>query len=69
MLTGNKSYLDIADKALQFMYDYTWDKSYGGWFNTIDKSGGTRKTNTKTAFDQHYALLAIAAYYEATNII
>jgi len=67
MMTGNESYLDMADKTLQFMYDYAWDKTYGGWYNIIDKTGGTGKTNTKTAFDQHYALLGIAAYYEATN--
>ncbi|RJP63253.1 MAG: T9SS C-terminal target domain-containing protein [Ignavibacteriales bacterium] len=67
MLTGNESYLEMAEKTLQFMYSYAWDNTNGGWYNIIDKNGGTGKTNTKTAFDQHYAMIGIAANYEATN--
>ncbi len=67
MLTGDESYLEMAEKTLQFMYSYAWDNTNGGWYNIIDKNGGTGKTNTKTAFDQHYAMIGIAANYEATN--
>jgi len=67
MLTGNESYLETARKTLEFQYKYAWDKTNGGWYNRIDASGNTGKTDTKTAFDQHYALLGIAAFYEATN--
>ncbi len=68
MLTGNNDYLDLADKALKFMYSSAWDVNNSGWFNSIDQNG--KPTNTdenKTAFLQHYALLGISAYYEATN--
>lgn len=67
MLTGNESYLEIARKALDFMYKYAWDESNGGWFNRIDPVGTSGRTNSKSAFDQHYAMLGISAYYEAAN--
>lgn len=67
MLTGNEAYLDIARKTLDFIYKYAWDTTYGGWYNRIDISGNNGKTNNKTAFDQHYALLGISAYCEVTN--
>ena len=74
MLTGNKEYLDLADDALGFMYLSAWDSVNSGWFNRINENGipvddndNPSTTETKTAFLQHYALLGISAYYEATN--
>lgn len=67
MLTGNEEYLDFSQSALGFMYNHNWDKSYGGWFNETSRSGANPYTGDKTAFDQHYALLGIMAYYEATG--
>jgi mannose/cellobiose epimerase-like protein (N-acyl-D-glucosamine 2-epimerase family) len=68
MLTGNENYLKMARNALNFMYEHAWDSLYGGWFNDLDKYGKPTKPNdSKTAFFQHYALLGISAYYEATH--
>ncbi len=68
MLTGKKEYLDLADDALRFMYLSAWDSNNSGWFNSIDENGSPKNpTENKTAFLQHYALLGISAYYEATN--
>ncbi len=68
MLTGNRDYLEYANKALRFMYDHAWDKVNGGWINGLDINGNpTSPTENKTAFFQHYALLGISSYYEATN--
>ena len=67
-MTGNDNYLSRAKEALEFMYKNAWDETNGGWFNGLDQSGNPiNAEGTKTAFYQHYALLGIAAYYEATG--
>jgi len=68
MLTGDTTYLGFAKRALNWMYTHAWDNNYGGWFQDIDINGNPiYPTGDKTAFYQHYALLGIAAYYEATK--
>ena len=68
MLTGKDEYLQKADEALEFIYEHAWDENYDGWFNQLDQNGNpTNTTGNKSAFDQHYALLGISAYYEATQ--
>ncbi|RMF56067.1 MAG: hypothetical protein D6748_14290, partial [Calditrichaeota bacterium] len=68
MLTGNEQYLQMAEDALNFMYNHAWDNTYEGWFNLMTRDGTPINPNgTKTAFDQHYALLGISAYVEATD--
>ena len=67
-MTGNILYLQQAREALDFMYGSAWDNTNGGWFSEINENGTPRgTTNDKSAFDQHYALLGISAYYEATG--
>jgi mannose/cellobiose epimerase-like protein (N-acyl-D-glucosamine 2-epimerase family) len=67
-MTGKQIYLTQARQALQFMYAHSWDTTYGGWYNTLDRFGNAAaKTENKTAFYQHYALLGIAAMFEATR--
>jgi len=68
MLTGDTTYLGFAKRALNWMYAHAWDNTYDGWFQEIDINGNPMNpSNNKTAFYQHYALLGIAAYYEATG--
>ena len=68
MLTGNHLYLTMARHAFDFMYTYAWDNANEGWFHSLDRYGNPiNPEDVKTAFDQHYALLGIAAYYEATG--
>jgi mannose/cellobiose epimerase-like protein (N-acyl-D-glucosamine 2-epimerase family) len=68
MLTGNQNYLTMARHALDFMYEHAWDNTNDGWYHSMDEYGNPiNPTDDKTAFDQHYALLGIAAYYEATG--
>lgn len=67
MLTGKDEYLNYAKLALNFMYNKMWDNSNGGWYNECDRYGNvTNKTSDKSAFNYHYALLGISAFYEAT---
>lgn len=68
MLTGNNLYLDYAKRALEFMISSAWDSINAGWYNSINKFGEPNNTNEdKTAFNQHYALLGLAAFSDATQ--
>lgn len=67
MLTGDTFYLAKANSALNFMVQHLWDTTYGGWFSTSSRSGSNPYTGVKKAFDQHYAMLGLTAYWEATN--
>ncbi len=67
-LTGDTSYLDLAESAFRFMTEHGWDETYGGWFNGLSTSGNVLNVNgQKTAFIQHYAVLGPLAYAEATD--
>ncbi len=68
MLTGDTTYLGFAKRAINWLYNHAWDYNYGGWYQDLDINGNPiSPNNEKTAFYQHYALLGIAAYYEATK--
>jgi len=68
MLTGDTTYLGFAKRALNWMYNHAWDTTYGGWFQELDINGNPINSfDNKTAFYQHYAMLGIIAYYEATG--
>ncbi len=68
MLTGNEAYLTYARRALDFMYAHDWDNVNGGWYAANDRAGNPAgPTDPKAAFDQHYALLGITSYLEATR--
>jgi mannose/cellobiose epimerase-like protein (N-acyl-D-glucosamine 2-epimerase family) len=65
-MTGDTAYLRYARYALAFMYAHAWDNANGGWFNSISKNGTPSfPGENKSAYHQHYALLGIAAAYEA----
>lgn len=67
MITGNEIYLDKARSALTFMYEHLWDAANSGWYPSTNRSGCCPNPGTKSAFDQHYALLGITAMFEATG--
>ena len=68
MLTGNERYLSMAHGALSWIYQHAWDTVHGGWISILDRLGNPSPvTQTKVAFDQHYALVGIAAFVEATR--
>lgn len=74
MLTGDENYLTYANSALNFLYNYGWDNTYGGWFYSTNRTGELYALNQwwdpntfKWGFQQHYALVGIVAHYEATH--
>lgn len=75
MVSGDEEYLDYANHALQFIYDYGWDTENEGWFFSSNKTGnlappyggGWNPNNEKWSFQQHYDVLGISAMAEATR--
>lgn len=68
MLTGDEKYLQMARTALDFMYEHSWDRVYGGWINELSEQGKPiSPVSDKTAFYQHYAMLGPCAYFEVTQ--
>ncbi len=66
MMTGNDTYREYAEAALDFMYEHAWDPVNGGWYSQLDVNGNVQgATNGRSAFDAHYALLGPAAAFEA----
>lgn len=57
-LTGDTTYLNYGRRALDWMYENTWDTVYGGWL---------KDSNQKYAFDHHYAHIGPSAMFEAGN--
>lgn len=67
-LTGDESFLDLAESAFGFMTAHGWDETNGGWFSGLSSGGSVLNANAfKTAFIQHYAMLGPLAYAEATD--
>lgn len=69
-LSGDVRFLDAARSALDFQYEHFWDKKNGGWHVAADENGALVEhwTNeNKWSFMQHYALLGIAAMYDASR--
>lgn len=75
MLTGDPTWLDHAEHALDFMYDHGWDRTNGGWHFATDEQGEVvpwapcdqwDPSRWKWSFAQFYPLLGINAVTEAT---
>jgi len=66
-LTGNEAYLDHAHHALKFLYDHGWSD---GWLFATNIEGGYIPHwghDSWWSFQQHYALVGIAAMVEVTG--
>jgi mannobiose 2-epimerase len=72
MLTGDRTYLAQARRALSFLREKGWDAEHGGFHTALDGAGRSLdaggayvNADQKWSFMQHYALLGIAAVYDA----
>jgi mannobiose 2-epimerase len=65
-LTGKKEYLEIADRACQYITDYFIDKNFGGVYWTVDYEGNKLDTK-KQVYASVFAIYAFSEYYKATN--
>ncbi|NLD93995.1 MAG: choice-of-anchor D domain-containing protein [Fibrobacter sp.] len=67
MVTGDEKYLELAHHALKFLYLHGWNN---GWYFVTDSTGKYIDHwghNDWWSFQQHYALIGIAAMVEATG--
>lgn len=66
MVLGDKSLLDEAVHAYQFLKDYCIDSEYGGVFWSLNYDG-TVKDSTKHTYNQAFAIYALSSYYGASK--
>jgi hypothetical protein len=66
MVTGNETYLQYAKDGCDWIIDNAWVESTDSWHQQL-QSDGTPITGYKTAQDQSYACMGLAAYYFATR--
>jgi mannobiose 2-epimerase len=70
--TGDTVYLGYAKHGYQFLKNFMWDKTNGGFYNLvtregqpINESGGP--TIEKNAYGNAFAIYALAAYYKESD--
>jgi mannobiose 2-epimerase len=65
-LTGKKHYLEIADRACQYIIDHIIDKKYGGVYWTVNHSGNKLDTK-KQVYASAFTIYALSEYYKANR--
>jgi cellobiose epimerase len=63
---GNKKYLEMADRAFQYMADHFIDKKNGGVYWELDCKGNPVNTR-KQAYALGFAIYGFSEYYKATG--
>lgn len=55
--------------GFKFLRDVMWDKTYGGFYNLVDRQGNDKsdKRKPKEAYGNAFGIYALAAYYKATK--
>jgi mannobiose 2-epimerase len=64
--TGNNDYLQMADRAYDFIKAYFIDKEFGGVFWTVDYNGAPLDTK-KQIYALAFCLYGLSEYFLATN--
>lgn len=62
-------YIKCSQNGYHFLRDVMWDKTYGGFYNLVDRQGNV-KSNTKAAKEAYgnaFAIYALSAYYKASG--
>jgi cellobiose epimerase len=62
----NPVYKKSANHGFLFLRDVMWDKTYGGFYNLVDRDGNP-KEKIKTAYGNAFAIFALSAYYGASG--
>ena len=60
-LDPDRGYLEIARKGAQFMEYGFWDRSFGGWYESVDPDGYPL-TAQKMLFSQAYSIFGLVRY-------
>ena len=65
-LTGNKKYLEIANRAYQYIIDHIIDKKFGGVYWTVDHFGN-KLDSKKQVYACAFTIYAFSEYYKASK--
>lgn len=65
-ITGNESYLKIAERAYRYVNEYFTDQQYGGLYWMVDAEGKPAETK-KQVYGQAFAIYAFSEYHRATG--
>lgn len=62
-------YIKCSQYGFHFLRDVMWDKTYGGFYNLIDRQGKDKSNpgSPKEAYGNAFAIYALAAYYKASE--
>ncbi len=64
-----EEFLKYADLGFEFMTDYLWDDTYGGYYIIVDQDGSRidSLSTEKRIYGQAFAIYALAQYYEVSK--
>lgn len=65
-LTGEKNYLQIAERAFHYIVDHFIDRQFGGVYWTVDHSGNPLDTK-KQIYALSFAVYGMTEYYRASK--
>ena len=62
-------YKTSAKHGFQFLRDFMWDKTYGGFYNLVDRQGNDKsdKRKPKEAYGNSFGIYGVSAYYKASG--
>lgn len=62
-------YKTCAEHGFKFLRDVMWDKTYGGFYNLVDRQGNDKSDSQKPkeAYGNAFGIYALAAYNKATG--
>lgn len=65
----NIYYLECSRNGFHFLRDVMWDKTYGGFYNLVDRKGNDKSNPIapKEAYGNAFAIFALAAYYKSSK--
>nr|WP_321408571.1 AGE family epimerase/isomerase [uncultured Carboxylicivirga sp.] len=62
----DKKYLDLADRAYDYLMTYFWDKKNGGLYWAVDSKGEV-SNKRKQAYAQGFGIYGLSEYYKASG--
>ena len=65
---GNEKYLDIAQRAYDYLNKYFWDSEFGGAFWSLDRQGNPVDSK-KRVYGQAFYIYGLAEYYMCTEFV
>jgi cellobiose epimerase len=64
---GVDHFKEGARHGFEFLKNVMWDKTYGGFYQLVDRQGNVKGGDQKTAYGNAFGLYALAAYYKQSR--